>query len=116
MKTLHKLALIVLLLVAMLACAISAPVAVPNPATIETATVFAPEKPANKAKMQNGYSTTVTADLLNIRTGPSHISPIIPHVWLIEGEQVTVIECRGVWGRIGIDRWINTLYLAKGCE
>ncbi len=112
MKTLHKLALIVLLLVAMLACAISAPVAVPNPATIETATVFAPEKPA----MQNGYSTTVTADLLNIRTGPSHISPIIPHVWLIEGEQVTVIECRGVWGRIGIDRWINTLYLAKGCE
>lgn len=114
MKTLHKIALIVLLPVAILACSISAPVATPIPATIETDTVFAPEKPANKAKMQAGYTSTVTADLLNIRTAP--MGAIIPHVWLIEGEQVTVIECRGVWGRIGVDRWINTLYLETGCE
>lgn len=116
MKTLHKLAFFVLLPVAILACSISAPVAVTISATAENTLTPPKNKLDNAPKTQAGYISTVTADLLNIRTAPSHASPIIPHVWLIEGEQVTVIECHGVWGRIGTGRWVNTIYLAKGCE
>ena len=107
------------LLVAMtLACGVSAPSqAQTTPLTgaiPENTATLAPEKPANKAKIQAGYTSTVTADLLNIRTAP--MGAIIPHVWLMEGESVTVLECRGVWGRIGSARWINTLYLERSCE
>lgn len=114
MKTLHKLAFFVLLPVAILACSISAPVAVTINATAENTITPPKSKPTNAPKMQAGYTSTVTADLLNIRTAP--MGEIIPHVWLIEGEQVTVIECHGVWGRIGTGRWVNTIYLSKGCE
>ena len=115
MKTLCKLALIVLLPVLMLACSISAPVAVKIRATAEN-TITPPILPLEKpSKMQAGYNSVVTAEKwLYVRSGASHYSEIVGY--LMNGEQVTVLECVGVWGRIGNSRYINTIYLETGCE
>lgn len=108
------------LLVAMtLACGVSAPSqAQPTPLTSATPekTITPPILPLEKpSKMQSGYNSVVTAEKwLYVRSSASHYAEVVGY--LVHGEQITVLECAGVWGRIGIDRWINTIYLETGCE
>lgn len=102
-----------------LACGVSAPSqAQITPLTSATAenTLTPPILPLEKpSKMQNGYSTTVTAEKwLYVRSSASHYAEVVGY--LMNGEQITVLECRGVWGRIGAGRWVNTIYLSQGCE
>lgn len=108
------------LLVAMtLACGVSAPSqAQSTPLTSATAenTLTPPILPLEKpSKTQNGYSTTVTAEKwLYVRSSASHYAEVVGY--LMNGEYVVVYECRGTWGRVGTGRWVNTVYLDKGCE
>ena len=61
------------------------------------------------------YSTTVIASQsLYVRNSASHNGEIVGH--LMNGEQVTVYECIGLWARIGAGRFVNSVYLSKGCE
>ncbi len=116
MKKLHKLALIVLLPVAILACGISAPVATPQPEKNPTIQPFSElDNALPVEKMKKTYSTTVTAEKwLYVRSSASHYAEVVGY--LMNGEYVVVYECRGTWGRVGTGRWVNTIYLAKGCE
>lgn len=72
-------------------------------------------KPTNASDSTSTYKTTVTAEKwLYVRSSASHYAEIVGY--LMNGEQVTVIECAGVWGRVGEGRWVNTIYLSQGCE
>lgn len=73
------------------------------------------QKPGNAPNPTPGI-IYVTAETLNIRTGPGTNYPVIPHVYLIQGEQVRIYECVGSWGRIGAGRWVNSRYLSERCE
>lgn len=111
-----RLVCLVCLLVAITsACVISAPVSPTIRATPEN-TLTPPILPIEKpSKMQNGYSTTVTAEKwLYVRSSASHYAEVVGY--LMNGEYVVVYECRGTWGRVGTGRWVNTVYLDKGCE
>lgn len=99
-----------------LACGVATPSPISN--TIKnqpTSTMEVKAKPTNAPKMQNGYSTTVTAEKwLYVRSSASHYAEVVGY--LMNGEYVIVYECRGTWGRVGTGRWVNTVYLDKGCE
>jgi uncharacterized protein YgiM (DUF1202 family) len=76
----------------------------------------------NATETQAGiiYATVTATDYLNVRSGPSHLSPLVRHVFLVHGEQVIIYECRAGWARISkaneAPRWVNSVYLSKSCE
>jgi uncharacterized protein YgiM (DUF1202 family) len=106
--------LLLILALASLACTISSAqfstLPKNTPAAQKSTASNAPETQADTV-----YATVTATDYLNVRTGPSHLSPLVRHVFLVHNEQVTIYECVGLWARIGIERWTNSLYLSEQC-
>lgn len=109
--------LLALLLLFSVACSLSAVPAVISDGQPTANASNSPKSELDGAspveKVEKTPSSTVTAQKLNIRTGPGTDYPVIPHVYLARDERIVILECWGVWGRIGSDRWINTVYTSS---
>lgn len=52
----------------------------------------------------------VQARILNVRTGPSAMFPIVGK--LKENDRVSIIESNGEWDRIGPSKWVNSNFIS----
>jgi uncharacterized protein YgiM (DUF1202 family) len=60
---------------------------------------------------QPARTAVVTADALNVRSGPSTVFGIVGH--LQQGEQVFILATIGNWAKIAEGRWVSLGYLKE---
>jgi uncharacterized protein YgiM (DUF1202 family) len=62
-------------------------------------------------KVSKGRPHIVTAQVLNVRSGPSRKAKVVRQ--LEKGAKVRVLEVRGPFARIGEGEWVRTRHIAK---
>ena len=76
-----------------------------------TPSVSTPSKPSTSTS--TGYTVTITADVLNVRSGPSTNHPVTTTVK--KGEVYTIVEESNGWGKLKSGAgWICLAYTSKG--